>query len=148
MVQIQDTKVVQLVAPQTIGTTAVSGYVDTLGYDHLRVYYIGATAVSTDTITALKLQEGDTTSAFTDISGAVGGTAATGGFIIPVPNTSTPDTTVFDVSMARTLRKRYINVSITGDATTRTTSVIGILGRAAVSPDTDTLCGAAEIVYV
>ena len=144
MVQIQDTKVVQLVAPQTIGTTAVSGYVDTLGYDHLRVYYIGATAVSTDTITALKLQEGDTTSAFTDISGAVGGTS----FTIPVPNTSTPDTTVFDVSMARTLRKRYINISITGDATTRTTSVIGILERAAVSPDTDTLCGAAEIVYV
>jgi hypothetical protein len=143
MIDIQNTKVAQLVAPQTIGTTAVSGYVDTLGYDHLRVYYIGATAVSTDTITALKLQEGDTTSAFTDITGAVGGTS----FDIPAPNTSTPDTVVFDVNLAKA-RKRYVNISITGDATTRTTSVIGVLGRAAVSPDTDTLAGAKEIVYV
>jgi hypothetical protein len=73
----------------------------------------------------------------------VGGTS----FDIPAPNTSTPDTVVFDVNLAKA-RKRYVNISITGDATTRTTSVIGVLGRAAVSPDTDTLAGAKEIVYV
>ena len=143
MIDIKNTKVAQMVAPQTIGTTTVSGYVDTLGYDHLRVYYLGATAVASDVITALKLQEGDTTSAFTDIAAALGGTA----FTIPVPNTSTPDTTIFDVPLHQG-RKRYVNISITGDATVRTTSVIGVLGRAAVSPTSDTLAGAALIVNV
>lgn len=141
----QNTKVAVMVAPQTIGTTAVSGYVDTLGYDRLSVYYIGATAVSTDTITALKLQEGDTTSAFTDISGAIGGTD----FTIPAPNTSTPDAVVFHVDLHGSKnRDRYVNISITGDATTRTTGVVGVLSRASLSPTTDALAGAAEIVYV
>ena len=140
---LQNTKNAILVAPQTIGTTAVSGYVDTFGYDRLSVYYIGATAVSTDTITALKLQEGDTTSAFTDISGAVGGTD----FTIPAPNTSTPDIVAFHVNLNKP-RKRYVNISITGDATVRTTAVTGVLSRGTVSPTTDTLAGAAEIVYI
>ena len=147
MIGIQDTKAVQLVAPQTIGTTAVSGYVDTLGYDHLRVYYIGAAVATGALMSALKLQEGDTTSAFTDISGAVGGTAATGGFIITTPTTSAPDNIIFDVNLAKA-RKRYVNISITGTATTRTTAVLGVLGRAAVTPDTDAELGAAEVVYV
>lgn len=147
MIEIQNTKAVQLVAPQTIGTTAVSGYVDTLGYDHLRVYYIGAAVATGALMSALKLQEGDTTTAFTDISGAVGGTAATGGFIIPTPTTSATDNIVFDVNLANA-RKRYVNISITGTATTRTTAVLGVLGRAAVTPNTDTLAGATDIIYV
>jgi len=139
----QNTKTVVMVAPQTIGTSAVEGYADTLGYDRLSVYYIGATAASGDAITTLKLQEGDTTSAFTDISGAVGGTS----FTIPAPNTSTPDAVVFHVDLNKP-RDRYVNINIVGDATARSTSVIGILSRGAKSPTTDALAGAAEIVYI
>lgn len=141
----QNTKVAVMVNPQTIGTSAVSGYIDTLGYNRLSVYYIGATAVSTDTITGLKLQEGDTTSAFTDISGAIGGTD----FTIPAPNTSAGDEVVFHVDLHGSKnRKRYVNIDIVGDATTRTTGVVGVLSRAKVSPTTDALAGASEIVYV
>lgn len=142
MQYMQATKSAIMVAPQTIGTTSVTGYVDTLGYDHCRIYYQGATAAAADVITALKLQDGDTTSAFTDISGAVGGTD----FTIPVPNTSTPDIMIFDVDTRN--KKRYLNISITGDATTRTTSVMAVLDRAAQMPDTDTEAGAKEIVYI
>lgn len=142
MIHAQGTKAVIMVAPQTIGTTAVSGYVDTLGYDYLTVDYIGATAVATDVLTALKLQTGDTTSAFTDLTGAVGGTS----FDIPAPNTSTPDVIRFQVDCKT--KKRYVNISITGDATTRTTAVLGVLSRAAEMPDTDALAGCTEIVYV
>lgn len=142
MQYMQATKAAIMVAPQTIGTTAVTGYVDTLGYDHVRVYYQGATAAASDVITALKLQQGEATNSFTDISGAVGGTD----FTIPAPNTSTPDVVIFDVDTRN--KKRYLNISITGDATTRTTSVMAVLDRAAQMPDTDTEAGAAEIVYV
>ena len=143
MLNSQEEKVAIMVAPQTIGTTAVSGYVDTLGWDHLTVYYVGATAASGDVITALKLQDGSTTSAFTDMSGAVGGTD----FTIPVPNTSTGDICKFEVPLKGNW-ERYINISITGDATTRTTTVMGRLSRGRVAPDTDAEAGASEIVYV
>lgn len=140
MINMQNTKAAIMVKPQTIGTTAVSGYIDTLGYDHLRVLYIGDTAVSTDVITTLKLSEGKLTSAFTDISG--GAPSA-----IPAPNTSTGDIIIFDVNL-NAPRDRYVAINIVGDATTRLTSVVGILSRGAQAPDTDALCGAAEIVYV
>lgn len=140
MFALQNTKKVVMVTPQTIGTSAVSGYVDTLGYDALSVYYIGATAVSTDVITTLKLQEGDTTSAFTDISG---GAPA----VIPAPNTSTPDCIGFEVNLTKS-RMRYIAINIVGDATVRNTSVLGVLSRGKVTPDTDAEAGCAEIVYV
>ena len=138
----QNVKYAQMVLPQSIGTSAVTGYIDTLGWDHLRVLYIGDTAASGDVITTLKLQDGSTTSAFTDISGAAPST-------IPVPNTSTGDITVFDVSMAGNGDlERYINISIAGDATARLTSVIGILSRGRIAPNTDAEAGASEIVYV
>ena len=140
MIEMQNTKTGLMIAPQTIGTSAVSGYVDTLGYDHLTVYYIGATAVSTDVITTLKLSEGDTTSAFTDISG--GAPAA-----IPAPNTSTGDIVAFSVKL-HNARKRYVALNVVGDATARDTSAIAVLSRGAVTPTSDALTGAAEIVYV
>jgi hypothetical protein len=140
MIDMQNTKSAIMLVPQSIGTTAVSGYVDTLGYDHARIMYIGDTAASGDVLTVLKLSEGDTTSAFTDITGGAPGT-------IPVPNTSTGDITIFDVNLNKP-RKRYIALNITGDATARLTSAVAILSRAAQAPDTDALAGAAKIVYI
>jgi len=143
MYELQNAKVAQMVAPQTVGTSAVSGYVDTLGYDALTVMYIGAAVATGGVPGTLKLQEGDTTSAFTDISGTLGGTS----FTIPTPNTSTGDNVLFHVNLANG-RKRYINATVTGTATTRTTNIQAVLTRAQVSPTSATLAGAGAAVYV
>lgn len=122
-----EVKFVNMVQTVALGTDAVSGYVDTKGFSDLTVLLNGVTAAAGDVMTTLKLQHGDTTSAFTDISGAVGGTDATGGFIIPAPNTSTGDIIGFRVGLKG--KKRYVNISMVGDATTRNTTVLGVLSR-------------------
>lgn len=143
MLHAQNQKVAVMVEPQTIGTTAVSGYVDTLGYNHARILYVGGPVATGGVPGTLKLREGDTTSSFTDISGAVGGTD----FTITTPNTSNGDVIAFDVDL-RKPRDRYIALTVTGTATTRTTSAIAILSRAEQTPNSDAEAGCDEIVFV
>lgn len=143
MHHLQNCKVAQMVAPQTVGTSAVSGYVDTLGWDDLTVMYVGGPVATGGVPGTLKLQEGDTTAAFTDISGTVGGTS----FTIPTPNTSTGDNVLFHVNLANN-RKRYINATVTGTATTRTTNVVAVLSRGAVTPTSAATAGAGAAVFV
>lgn len=143
MYELQNAKIAQMVSPQTVGTSAVSGYVDTLGWDALTVMYVGAAVATGGVPGTLKLQEGDTTSAFTDVSGTVGGTA----FTIPTPNTSTGDNVLFHLNLVNN-RKRYINATVTGTATTRNTSIVAVLSRGAVTPTSATTAGAGAAVFV
>ncbi len=144
MIHMQNTKHAIMVAPQTVGTTAVSGYVDTLNADYVTVTMDCATAAAADVFTALVLQHGDTTSAFTNISGYIGGTD----FSIPAPNTSTPDTIRFHLDRNKTQLKRYVNISITGDATTRTCSVSADLSRLNATPTSASEAGCTTLVTV
>lgn len=123
MNEAQNTKKVIMVLPQAIGTDSVTGQVDCKGWDYCTIDVIGQTAAAGDVMTTLKIGQGDTTSAFTDISGAVGGTD----FTIPAPNTSTGDIISFEVDTKT--KKRYLQLTMVGDATTRLTAVTATLSR-------------------
>ena len=146
MKALDEIKIVKMVESVAVGTSAVSGYIDTKGYSDLTVVFNGATAATGGLPSAMKLQHGDTTSAFTDITGAVGGTAATGGFIIPTPNTSAGEINEFRVGLLG--KKRYVNFTVTGTATTRVCTVLGILSRPEVVDTTATTTGVSVLVTV
>lgn len=144
MIHSQAAKDVIMVLPQSIGTTQVTGRIDSRNADWVTIKYIGDTAAAGDVLTVLKIGYGDTTSAFTDMTTAVGG--GTGGFTIPAPNTSTGDVIKFEIDKVK-YPYRYFQISITGDATARLTSVLGTLSRNKINPDTDSEAGCTEVVY-
>lgn len=109
---------------KTNGATA-SGYVDTLGADHVHIAISAATAdVVSNKPTVLKLQEADVTNAssFADISGAVGGTD----FTIANALTSLPNNYLFSVDCRK--RKRYIQAVISPQ-TTQIIAGVALLGK-------------------
>lgn len=88
--------------------------IDTLGFDYASIDVVfepvAAAGTNSAVAVALKLQEGDTTASYSDITAFVGG--GTGGFTIPTPDTTTDANVVrFDVDMRG--RKRYLNVYAT-----------------------------------
>lgn len=142
MVNAQNTKVQVAIEPQTVGTAAVSGYIDRTGFDYASVYYVGGPVATGGVPAALKIQYGDTTSVFTDFSGAVGGTD----FTIPTPNTNNGDVVAFHADLRG--KGPYLNLTTTGTATTRTISGVVVLSRGKVAPDTASEAGADVVVYV
>lgn len=105
-----------LLSPQTVshGATVTSSNLDTQGADFAVIkVVVNATNTAGTTLSVLKLQECDTTVAtsFADVTGAVGGTDATGGFTIPALS-------AFDDKVARLhvdlrSRMRYIRLLAT-----------------------------------
>lgn len=93
---------------------------DSMGYDRVCLGVAFGTVANTNPEITLKVGEGDTTTAFTDITELVGG--GTGGFTKPTPptNTSVPSTMQFDVD-ART-RKRFLLLTVTPFTTKQVTS--------------------------
>jgi len=146
MLHLHNMKSAIAIAPISIGTSAVSGYVDTLGADEILIDVYGCTDAAADVFATLKLQDGATTSAFTDLSGFVGGTNAAGGFTIPAPNTSTPDIIRFRLNRVATPAiRRYINVSMSL-TTARIITAVAHMGRLAQTPDTAAEAGATLVV--
>jgi hypothetical protein len=146
MIYDQNTKKKVLIAPASVGTTAVTGMVDTRGHSYLTVDYIGATAAAGALPAALKLGESDSTQNFTDITGAVGGTDAAGGFTIPAIDTANPQIVSFKVDLRG--RKRYVQLSVTGTATARLTSAIATLSRSEQLPRDKTEQNVAAVIVV
>ena len=108
----QDVKSQSLVKAVSVATGATAtAHLDTLGFDYAQIYVVGDTASSA--ISVLKLSEGDTTSAFTDIVAFTGGTAVSTsvGFVIPSADTSTPPDVRMDIDLRQ--RKRYLKIWIT-----------------------------------
>jgi hypothetical protein len=146
MIQAQRAKVTNFFAPQSIGTTAVSGYIDTVGYDYLTVVTNLAAVTTSTTITELEFTEGDTTAAATAITDLTGGTA-TGNFTIPVGlgTSSTGTVTVFQIDLKK--RKRYLKLSAALSHASVFTAE-GILSRGEKDPTTDAEAGVADVITV
>ena len=142
MNEAQNTKKSIMVLPQAIGTDSVTGRVDCKGWDYCSIDVIADTAAAGDVMTTLKIGQGDTTSAFTDISGAIGGTD----FTIPAPNTSTGDIMSFEVDTR--VKQRYLQLTMVGDATTRLTTVVATLSRGEQPPTSATNRGVTTLVQV
>lgn len=148
MLHLQNIKSAVVIAPVSIGTSAVTGYVDTLGADEILIDVVGATDAAADLFTTLKLQDGATTSAFTDLSGAVGGTNSAGGFTIAAPNTNTPDIIRFRLNRIKTpALRRYVAVSA-ALTTARIVSVVAYMGRMDKTPDSAAEAGVTTLVDV
>jgi hypothetical protein len=145
MIHSQNTIHETLINPQSVGTTAVTGVIDTLGMNHLEVLALLDTAATTVTITTLKLAEGDTTSAYTDITEFTGGTAA-GNFTLPVgPGTAAGTGQIIALDVDLRKRKRYLRVSLANSAG-RLSSVKATGTRHADYPVTDSARGCAIVV--
>ena len=132
----QNTKTISLApASYTNGATAAL-VVDTKGFGAAQfVVTPGSGGAATNAISVLKIEEGDTTSSFSNVTGYVGGTNAAGGFTIPA-NIATAATSaqpyVLNVDLLG--RKRYLKLSVS-PSTTQVIGAVVSLGRAAVAPD-------------
>ena len=131
MIHAQNTKSEILIMPASVATAATaSGVLDTKGYKYALIDVncgTGGTAA-----TELKLAEGDTTSAFTDITALVGG--GTGVFSFPAANTSTAPIVRMNVDLRG--RKRYLKLTHSPGVT----SIIGanaVLMRADQTPSSN-----------
>lgn len=116
MNHLENSKSVTQIGTADTATNATAQHsVDTLGFEIASVDVIfepvAAAGTNSAVAIALKLQEGDTTASYSDVSGFVGGTD----FTIPTPgNTSDSNVVRFDVSLRG--RKRYLNVYATPNA--------------------------------
>jgi hypothetical protein len=134
MIHAQNTKSYVMLKNQSVGTSAtVSGTVDTLGYDYAVIEFNFDTAATTASVTTQKLSEGDTTSAYTDITAFVGG--GVGGFTIPAPAGTSVTAEVQKLYVNLKGRKRYLKATLGVDAA-RICSIKAELSRAEEAPDT------------
>jgi hypothetical protein len=126
-----------IVPIDTTGATATDVEVDTLGFDYLTVIVqLGNVAAN---MTALKLQESDTTAASeADFTG--------GAFTAPTAAAGDNDVLVAFVDLRK--RKRFISIVATGGAGATLISAIGILSRAEVTPTSATERGIDEQLIV
>lgn len=120
--------------------------IDTLGFDYASIDVcfepVVAAGTNSSVAVALKLQQGDTTSSYSDITAFVGGGA--GGFTVPTPADSTSTTVVrFNVDMRG--KQRYLNVYATPNASSPVVSVAR-LGKPEEAPIAATAAGVATFV--
>jgi len=96
---------------------------------------VAAAGTNSAVAIALTLQQGDTTSSYTDVTGFVGGTS----FTIPTPSdTSSTSVVRFNVDMRG--KKRYLNVYATPNAASPVVSVAR-LGKPEETPVAATAAG-------
>lgn len=130
---------------KTNGATAVGEFIDTKGWDYVTIPIIASTAdVVSNTLSVLKIEEGDTTSSVATFAGAVSGTDYT---IATNAYTSTANQNVWSFRVDCRARKRYLRVS----ASPQTTMVIAAtatLHRGEKAPATSAEAGALNAVYV
>ncbi|MEY2712193.1 MAG: hypothetical protein RL005_415 [Planctomycetota bacterium] len=144
MNRIENTKTVASLSDDIATSATHSMEIDTLGFRvaSIDVAFEKVAAAGTNSAVALvcKLQHGDTTSAYSDLTGFVGGTS----FTIPTPANTSADTVVrFDVDLRG--KKRYLKVLATGNATGSVYSVAR-LGKPEDGPDTASEKGASVAV--
>jgi hypothetical protein len=147
MIPIQETKICILTPPQLKDNGAFAGntYLDTQGWNHLRVLFIvgtlDETIGSTGAAVAPKVEECDTTDGtYTDVTDAALADAIA----------ATEDDSLFaiDIDLTRS-HKRYMEVDppTAGDGTTGCNlAIIGILSRPEVGPVTAAQMGLAELI--
>lgn len=129
MIHAQNDKVVAAV-PGSVGTSAVTLTVDTLGYDHASVTVLRAANASTAFASVLKVEHSDDNSSYSDVSGLVGGTD----FTIPTVS-DTASVAVVKLDVDTKAKKRYLKVTAT-PAVSVNTVVTARLSRGEVAPAT------------
>ncbi len=143
MIHSQNHKVVANVEAAAIGATATATLtIDTLGYDHASVTVMRASNASTVFANAVKVEESDDNSAYTNVTALVGG--GTGGFTIPAVS-STSATSILKMDIDTRAKKRYLKVSYTPGATA-TVAITARLGRGEESPVSSTEAGVIGLV--
>lgn len=143
MIHAQNHKVVAELPTAAVGSTATATLtIDTRGYDHASVTVLRASNASTVFANAIKVEESDDNSSYSNVTALVGG--GTGGFSIPaVSNTSSAAILKFDIDTKA--KKRYLKVSYTPGASA-TVAMVARLGRAEESPATASDAGVIGLV--
>jgi hypothetical protein len=130
---------------KTNGATATGEMIDTKGFDFVSIGIVASTAdVVSNTLSVLKIEEGDTTSSVATFAGAVSGTDYT---IATNAYTSTSNQNVWSFNVDCRARKRYLRVS----ASPQTTMVIGgvaMLNRGEKAPASAAEAGSLNAIYV
>lgn len=144
MIHAQNIKFARVLDPVSgTGAVTMDDDIDTNGYNHATiVVHVGAIAAA---MTALKVQESDDDSTYTDISGATadGGTE-TDGTTAALPDTA--DTIhVFNINLVG--RKRYLRVVCIRGGTT-VMSICGLLTRGEEASNVPATNGAATAITV
>jgi hypothetical protein len=107
MIHAQNQKVVASV-PTSVGSSAVTLTIDTLGFDHASVTVMRASNASTAFASVLKIEESDDNSSYSNVAGLVGGTD----FTIPVVS-DTASAAVVKLDVDTKAKKRYLKVTAT-----------------------------------
>lgn len=124
--------------PVSSNDTAVGTYVDTLGYGYLTlIFKLGTTTVD---MSAIKLQESDTTGSFVDITGAA---------LTAASFTATSDGGIGVIALPLDgTRKRYINAVFDPGAAATIMDGTFILTEANQTPNSDTERGVIQSVFI
>lgn len=131
----QNMKTIAL-APASVATNATATFiVDCAGFAEAQFVLLPQTASATTRIATLAIAQGDTTAAFTNVTGYVGGTNSANGFTLPA-ETPTSATAVQPLVLNVDLRgkKRFLQLSYT-PGTAQVVGAICNLSRPATSPD-------------
>ena len=117
----------------TAGATATL-IVDRRGFNEATFCVLQAAGGATTQPTVLTIAQGDTTSAFTTISGYNGGTATTNSFIIPNAPTDATACPPMILNVDCGGKARYLRLQIS-PGTTQVLGAVAVLGRPATGPD-------------
>jgi len=107
MIHAQNQKVVASV-PTSVGSSAVTLTIDSLGYDYASVSVLRASNASTVFASVLKIEESDDNSSYSNVTGFVGGTD----FTIPAV-TDTASAAIVKLDVDTKARKRYLKITAT-----------------------------------
>jgi hypothetical protein len=140
MIHAQNNRVVGDVPTAAVGATATATLtIDTIGYDHASIAVLRASNASTVFANAIKVEESDDNSSYSNVTALVGG--GTGGFTIPaIAASATGSASILKLDVDTKAKKRYLKVSYTPGASA-TVSIVARLGRGEVSPETAAQAG-------
>lgn len=140
MIHSQFNRVVGDVPTAAIGATATATLtIDTLGFDHASITVLRAANASTVFAAAVKVEESDDNSSYSNVTALVGG--GTGGFTIPaVAASATGSSSILKLDVDTKAKKRFLKVSYTPGASA-TVAIVANLGRGEVSPETNAQAG-------
>lgn len=128
MIHSQNHKVVATLPTAATGSTATASLeIDTKGYDHASVTVLRASNASTVFATSLKVEEGDTTSSYSDVTALVSG--GVGGFTVPaIAASATGSASIVKLDIDTKAKKRYLKVSYAPGASA-VVAIVARLGR-------------------
>ena len=134
MLYSQNVKFIPL-APASIASNATATLiVDRKGFDEVSFCVLQATAAATTKPIILTIAEGDTTAAFTTISGYNGGTNATNSPQTVEAPTSATACPPMILNVDCLGKKRFLRLQVT-PGTTQVLGAVAVLGRPAIGPD-------------